>query len=92
MKREKHYTEEELIELEELKKEREELKNKIAEVQAKINRIIRNESVREHYRKTYVKHPQNSKVIELFGKRFKDLTEEEKKGILENNTERISKK
>ena len=79
MKREKFYTEIELKKLEELKQKKEVLKSQMAEIQKEINKIIHAEAGRNHHRKTYIKHPQKSKAFEMYGKHYKELTDEERK-------------
>lgn len=77
MKREKQYTEKELKRLEELRAEKEIIKKKSAKIQAEITKIIMAESTRYRHQQTYMKHPKKSIAIEMFGKRYKDLSKEE---------------
>ena len=79
MKREKHYTETELKRLEKLKQKKNVLKSQMAEIQKEINKIIHAEAGRNHHKKTYIKHPQKSKAFEMYGKPFKELTDDERK-------------
>ena len=72
MKRERHYTEAEAAQLEMLRKQK-------AEIQAEINRISRAESMRESRRKSAQTKPRKSEAVKLFGKRFRDLSPEEKR-------------
>ena len=77
MKREKQYTEKELKRLEELKAEKEIIKKKNAEIQAEITKIMGAEAVRYRHKTHYIPHPQKSIAMEMYGKRYKDLSKEE---------------